>query len=172
MKKLLILTLVMLVLSFMLFAQRAEKPMGKDCNDCGNKEMMKQKDGPQHEMMGMDKMKELNLTKEQKQKFEDMRLEHKKYMNTKEAELQNLKMDKHNAMRDGDYSKVKMINKNIADLDLAIENTRVDHHMAMMKELTKEQQEKFKELRSMKGGPMKKNMEPGLDKGMHKGPRK
>jgi Spy/CpxP family protein refolding chaperone len=171
MKKLLLLTLVMLLLSFMLFAQKAEKPMGKDCLDCNQQPMMKPGEVPQNDMMGMDMMKELNLTKEQQQKFEGMRLEHKKYMNTKQAEMENLRMDKQNAMRDGDYNKAKMLNKNIADLDLAIENAKVDHHMAMMKELTKEQQEKMKEMRAMKGGPMMKSMEPGQDKGMHKGPR-
>lgn len=170
MNKLLILTLVMLVLSFMLFAQKAEKPMGKDCQDCNNQDMMMQKDGPQNDMMGMEMIKELNLTKEQQQKFEDMRLEHKKYMNTKQAEMENLRMDKQNAMRDGDYAKAKMLNKNIADLDLSIENTKVDHHQAMMKELTKEQQEKLKELRMMRGGPMMNHMQPAQEKGLHKGP--
>jgi len=171
MKKLLLLTLVMLVLSFMLFAQKAEKPMGKDCDNCDKQgKMMKQGDG-NHEMMGMEMMKELNLSKEQQQKFEDMRLEHKKYMNTKEVEMENLRMDRQNAMRDGDFSKVKTLNKNIADLDLTIENTRVDHHMAMMKELTKEQQEKMKEMRAMHKGPMNKSMDPKHEKGMHKGPR-
>jgi Spy/CpxP family protein refolding chaperone len=173
MKKLLLITLAVLTLSFMLYAQKADKPpMGKECDNCDKQEMMK-KGGGEADMMGPGKemWKELNLTEEQQQKLGNLKQEQMKFMNTKQAELKNLNIDKDNSMRDGQYDKVKMINKNIADLELAIENAKVDHHMAMMKELTKEQQEKLKEMRLMKGGPMGKPMDAGPGNFIQKGPR-
>jgi Spy/CpxP family protein refolding chaperone len=166
MKKLLLLTLLLLVAAFMLYAQKGDKPpMGKECDQCNNQQMMqKGDDNPEPMEMNKDMMKELNLTKEQQAKFEDLRLNHMKFMTTKQAEMKNLKMDKMVAMKNGDYDKAKLLNKQITDLELVIENAKVDHHMAMMKELTPEQQQKIKEMKPMMGGPMGKNKMMNRDK--------
>lgn len=163
MKKILLVTMIILALSFVLFAQKADKAgmekhgmqMGKgDCpsGDCGPGKMEMRK-----EMMD-----ELNLTKEQQKKLDGMRDDHMKYMNTKQAEMENLHIDKQNAIQAEQYDKVKQINKNISDLELVIANAMVDHRAAIMKELTPEQKAKMQEM-------MPSN--PGVGKGMknHKG---
>jgi Spy/CpxP family protein refolding chaperone len=129
--------------------------------------------GPDQDDPGMHKerMKDLGLSKEQMQKLEDLRQEHQKFMNTKRAEIQNLQIDKENAMESGAYDKAKGINKQISDLELAIANAKVDHHQIMMKELTKEQQEKFRQMMHKKGGPQLQDMGP-VQMEKHKGPRK
>lgn len=160
MKKVILITLAVLALSFALFAQQAEKP------GMGNHKMMMNKDATGHDMMGMhqDWTKGLNLTDAQKKKFEIMKTDHKKFMNLKQAEMKNLHIDKQKAMRAEDYAKVKQLNKSIVDLELLMENARVDHKSAMMKELTAEQKAKIKDIM-----PMHKGMNPGMGKGMKKG---
>lgn len=169
MKKTILITMLLLALSLMLFAQKdADKP----CDNCDKEQMMPKGDnGPDEMGMHKERMKDLGLSKEQMQKLEDLRQEHQKFMNTKKAEIKNLQIDKENAMESGGYDKVKAINKQISDLELAIANAKVDHHQAMMKELTKEQQEKFNQMMHKKGGPQPQDMGPGHMK-MHKGPRK
>ncbi len=160
MKKVILITLAVLALSFALLAQKAEKP------GMGDHKMMMNKDAKGHEMMGMhqDWWKDLNLTDAQKKKFENMKTDHKKFMNLKQAEMDNLHIDKQKAMRAEDYAKVKQLNKNIADLELVIENARVDHKADMMKELTAEQKAKIKDMPTMHKG-----MKPGMGNGMNKG---
>jgi Spy/CpxP family protein refolding chaperone len=164
MKKILLISFALLMLSFMLFAEKAEKPMmNKSCPDCqgGNMTMAPGHDGmgmeADHEMM----MKDLNLTKEQKKTLADMKAEHMKFMNTKQAEMKNLMIDKRDAMMNEQYDKAKLINKNITDLQLVIANTMVDNKSDMMKVLTAEQKAQMME--KMKSMPMGKQ---GMGKGM------
>ena len=167
MKKTLIILMVIMALSLALFAQKADKaakpdnpPMENKCPDCMNKDM-------DHGMMGMqDMMKDLNLTKEQKTKLDALRDEHMKFMNSKQAEMENLQIDKRNAMQAENYTLAKQINKNITDLQLVMDNAMVDHKAAVLKELTPEQKAKMQEMK-----PMGKGMEKhkGMDK--DKGPR-
>jgi Spy/CpxP family protein refolding chaperone len=176
MKKILLVAMAILALSFVLFAEKAEKPamdkqgMGNMCPDCQNKGMMMDKGEMGPGMMDMkDMMKELNLTKEQKVKFDAMKDENMKFMNSKKAELENLQIDKRNAMQAENYNQAKQINKSITDLQLTIENAMVDHRAAMMKELTPEQKAKLQEMRPM-GMGMGQGMKgcKGMkDKGMH-----
>lgn len=152
MKKSILITIIIMALSLVLFAQQKPmKQMKDDCPDCGQKEMK----GPMNNYW--DRMSELKLTPEQQQKIDNLRDEHKKYLNLKEANLQNMRIDKQNAMQAEDYAKVKTLNKNISDLELEIANKQIDHHQAMMKELTQEQKDM-----------MKKFMGKGM--GMGKGP--
>lgn len=152
MKKTILVTVIIMALSLVLFAQQKPmKQMKDDCVDCGQMQMK----GPMHNYL--DKMSELKLTPEQKKKIDDLRDEHKKYLNLKEATLQNLRIDKQNAMQAEDYAKVKTLNKNISDLELEIANKQVEHHQAMMKELTTEQKEQMKQF-------MGKGMGMGKDK--------
>lgn len=171
MRKIILITMLMLTLSFMLLAQNMRQHQMKDdcenCGDCKEQPMMKGKgvDNPQpgRQMMNWDKgmMKELNLTETQIKKLENLKAEHAKQMNTNKARMQNLQIDKEKAMKAEEYTKVKQINKTIADLELEISNLQVDHHQAMMKELTAEQKAKFEEMRKMgmRDGKMHNNME-------------
>lgn len=179
MKKILIVLLTILALSVMLFAEPKDTPKKDNpCNDCNEHGMMmgpRDGSGP-HGGMGMenrkDIMEELKLTKEQMKKLETLKTDYEKIINTKQAELENLMIDKHLAMKADKFDQVKAINKQIADLELFIDNARVDHHAAMLKELTPEQRDKFKEMTPMgRGMGMHQGMNkgPGQGKGMHKG---
>ncbi len=160
MQKILLITLAILALSLMLFAQQQPmKNMKDDCQDCGQHQM--QMKGPMMENHA-NMMQDLKLTPEQQKKIDTLKDEHKKYMNLKEAALQNLRIDKQNAMQAEDYAKVKSLNKNISDLELEIANKQADHHQAMMKELTPEQKQKFKDMM----GPKHKQMMKGDNKMM------
>jgi Spy/CpxP family protein refolding chaperone len=144
MKKVILIGLAIVALSALLFAQHMDKRpmmnMGK-----GN-QMQEMKPGLG---MGMnwDNLDELNLTKEQKAKIQALHDENKKFMNTKQAELKNLRIDKQNAMQAENYAKVKQLNKNISDMELVIANKQVDHQQDIMKELTAEQKAKLEEFR-------------------------
>jgi Spy/CpxP family protein refolding chaperone len=169
MKKTILILMVIMALSIALFAQKADKagkpdnpPMKENCQSCMNKDM-------DHGKMGMqDMMKDLNLTKEQQTKLDALRDEHMKFMNSKQAELENLQIDKQNAMKAENYTLAKQINKNINDIQLVIDNAMVDHRAAVLKELTPEQKAKMMEMKPMGMG---KGMEKcnGMDK--DKGPR-
>jgi Spy/CpxP family protein refolding chaperone len=168
MKKTLILALAILALSLALFAQPMEKSaMKESCPDCKQNMNMEQPQGaPMQDMM-----KQLDLTKEQQKKLDVLRDEQEKFMNTKKAELENLQIDKQNAMQAEDYTKAKQINKSISDLQLVIDNAMVDHRAAMLKELTPEQKEKMKQMMPMGKGKMGPNMmkDKPMMKGKHKG---
>lgn len=180
MNKILIALVTLVALSTILLAAPKDAKM-KDmpCND-NDQAMMNcpMGGGDNGPGMKMDMMKgiidELNLTKDQSKKLEALKTEHKKTMNTKQAELDNLMIDKHNVMKADkfDVNQIKAINKTIADAQLAIDNMMVDHHAAVLKELTPEQQAKLKELMPMgmgMGKGMGKGMHPGMGKGMHPG---
>jgi Spy/CpxP family protein refolding chaperone len=182
MKKILIALVTLVALSTMLLAAPKDAKMNdKPGNDNDQPCRMYGTGGGGgngHEMgMGMMKgiMDELNLTKDQIKKLDALKTEHKKTMNTKEAELDNLMIDKHNAMmaEKFDIAQIKGINKSIADAQLAIDNMKVDHHAAVVKELTPEQQTKLREMMP-KGMGMGKGGCKGMDKGMgmHKGMNK
>ena len=167
MKKIVVITMAFMALSFMLFAQQAERQMkNKPCPDCKEQDMKMMKGMD----MQQDIMKDLKLTKEQKQKIEMLRDENKKFMNTKKAVLENLRIDKRNAMKAENYTKVKQLNKSISDAELEIANKMTDHHQSIVKELTAEQKEKMQEMRQMHMGMMGKGMMQNkkMMKGMEK----
>lgn len=142
MQKILFISLAMLICSMVLFAQPAmNNKMGMN-----NEMMMKNKDMDKGQMMMKDWKKDLNLTEAQERKIEALKDEQQKFMNTKQAELKNLRIDRQNAMMNEDYTKAKQVNKSITDLQLSMQNAMVDHMAAVMKELTPEQKTKLKEM--------------------------
>ncbi|MFB3844897.1 MAG: Spy/CpxP family protein refolding chaperone [Candidatus Cloacimonadaceae bacterium] len=147
MKKSILITLALLTFSLFLFAQAGNKPAVPQPNQPQKMEMQKAQDND----MDAEMVNKLDLTKEQRQKIDQLRDEHRKFLNLKEANLKNLRIDQQNAMQAENYTKVKQINKAINDLQLEIANAKVDHHQAMMKELTPAQKEKLKEMRAEKG---------------------
>ncbi|MBM4399612.1 MAG: hypothetical protein FJ041_04710 [Candidatus Cloacimonetes bacterium] len=155
MNRIIVITMVLLAFSFVLLAKKpGMKPMGGGCRDCNMHEM---KMGP-HPDMGMEILKKLDLTKDQKKKLEAIRDEHKKLMNLKKAELKNLLIDKQNAIQAEDFTKAKQLNKNVADKELEIANLTVDLKQDMLKELTPEQKEKLRNMLPMMKEMMKEKM--------------
>jgi len=158
MKKVILVSMAVLALSFTLMAQKAEKKMDKKpCGDCKGQDMM----------MKQEHLKSLELTKEQQKKIETLREEHMKIINTKKAAIENMRIDKHKAMKDENYAKVKQLNKAISDARLEIANHMTDHKQAVMKELTPEQKEKMKNMH-MKNEKMMRKDKPCGDKMMGK----
>jgi Spy/CpxP family protein refolding chaperone len=177
MKKTIITLVILITFSLVLFAQmNNNKKDNTPCDDCDQNGMMMQHRNGMGNMPDMQKhhkqmlMEELKLSKEQMKKIDALRADHEKAINLKQAELENLMIDERNAMQNDKFDQVKAINKSIADLRLFIANARVDHHAAMLKELTPEQKDKFKEIMPMGKGKMDgQGMGKGRGKGMGKG---
>ena len=169
MKKSLILVIVLTAFTFMLLAQQAEKPDMKGmCPDCqkqgmqmdkqmckdggmtADKHMCKEGMQPQN-MQGM--MEQMKLTPQQKKQLEALKITHEKYMNTKMADMQNLKLDHMNAMQAEDFVTAKKVNASISELQLSIDNANVDHMTELLKIFTPEQKEMFKAMHKQ-GMPM------------------
>ncbi|MDZ4120870.1 MAG: Spy/CpxP family protein refolding chaperone [Candidatus Cloacimonadaceae bacterium] len=91
-------------------------------------------------------MEKLNLTTEQKKKFETMRTEHQKQMNTLKSEMENLKIDLQASVRNENYRRAKELNKQIATKQNQLKDAMIDHLEAMMKELTADQKVIAKEI--------------------------
>ena len=62
------------------------------------------------------------------------------------ADIDVMKIEKNEAMRDHKFKEVKKINANISDENLKIRNSRVELRESLWNKLTKEQQEKAEEL--------------------------
>ena len=112
--------------------------------------------GRQHDhgrMHGFDKkiMGQLELTAEQTEKIESVRVNFKKQMIDLQAEMKKLRIDKKTEMDALNFSKVKNINKLMSDNMLKMKNTKIDQISEMIKILNNEQVEKYKELKSSAG---------------------
>jgi len=144
MKKLSIITLSLVLLTGLLFAQGVtpKKDMQVPPSPTMNpnlKPRLMPDDAP---MMMMEK---LDLSKDQIAKLEDIRLDHQKRMNTLRAEVENLQLDIQKAMQAEKYNDAKKLNDTIFMKRKDMANARVDHIQAMMKELTADQKEIAKE---------------------------
>ncbi len=168
MKKLMLLSIVLLLVSGVLVAQHP----GMKGND---KPMMHQQMGKGMGMgMKMDCMDEMKLTDAQKKKFEDLRTAFQKTENTLSAEIENLRIDMHTAIRAENFSKAKEMNKQIATKENQLADARIDFMAARLKELTTEQKEIMKsnmmqfmgQKHQMKGMQDCKGMQGGM--GMHR----
>ncbi len=148
MKKILFVVMVLVFISSFAFAQDKPK-MDKehDCKDCQKhgKMMVMEKEmhAPMkcmemHQMM----MEKLKLNAEQKKKLETLKTEHQKKLNLLKAELQNLNIDRQNALKADEFKKAKALNKEISVKKLAIADGLIDHIEAVLKELNPEQKEK------------------------------
>lgn len=140
MKKLMLLSIVLLLVSGVLVAQHP----GMKGNMPG-KPMMHQQMGKGMGMgMKMDCMDEMKLTDAQKKKFEELRTAFQKTENTLSAEIENLRIDMHTAIRAENFSKAKEMNKQIATKENLLADARIDFMSARLKELTPEQKEIMK----------------------------
>jgi len=90
---------------------------------------------------------ELDLTDEQKEQMEDLRIKGKKSMIAAGAELELLGIDKREVMKDKDFKQAKAITKEMFKLKQQIAINRIEHHEKRWNILTPEQKEKAEELR-------------------------
>lgn len=97
---------------------------------------------------------ELELTEKQIETMEEMRLDHKKEMIGKHAEIEIMKVDKRFAMKNHNFAKTKKITAKMFDLKKSLAIKKIEQHEIMWNLLTEEQQEKAKEL--MKDRPRHK----------------
>ena len=175
MKKLMIITLGIMLLASMLSAQARVEAK----NDNNMKPGM-----GMHRMQGQNMMGEnphqmlcdqLDLTKEQQKKFETLRTAHQKQMNTYKAEMENLQIDHKAAMKSQNFKQAKALNKQISDKKLMMADAKIDHMEAMFKELTPEQKEKAGDMFMMMGRGHGKGMKGkgmrghGMGMGQEKG---
>lgn len=151
MKKFSIITLTLILLTGLLFAQGApmkHKGMQVPGSPADNPKL-KDRLAPEDAPMPMIEM--LKLSKEQQAKFQDLRLEHQKRMNLLEAEVENLKLDIHKMIKGEQFADAKKLNDSLYAKKKDMANARIDHMQAMLKELSAEQKEIAKEHFMMMG---------------------
>ncbi len=141
MKKLLILSIALILASGILIAQKA------DGEHCGQ-HMMQKPMLNQVKAMKMDaKMEcwdEMKLTDAQKKKFDELRTAFQKTENSLDAEIENLRIDMHTAIKAENFKQAKELNKQISAKQTALQDARLDFMAARMKELSAEQKEIMK----------------------------
>ncbi len=128
-------TLALSLISGILLAQH--HPM---MGQMKNKPMMKQQMGKAM----MDCMDDLNLSPAQEKKLAELRTAFRKTENSVGAEIENLRIDFHAAMKAENFSKAKELNKQINAKENMLAEARIDFMAARMKELTPEQKEIMK----------------------------
>ncbi len=90
---------------------------------------------------------ELELTSEQQDKWDDLRIKHRKTMIDLRADLEKLNIDRRQSMQEHNYDKVKKIITQIGEQRQKMAMKRIDHHEAIWDLLTPEQRVKADELR-------------------------
>ncbi len=141
MRKIIIMILGIMLISSMLLAKTKADKRDKQHSMKNKPEAM-----ADSEMHGKNMIDELKLTPEQKKKFENLRAEHQKLMNSIQADTRNLNIDLQTAIKADNFKRAKELNKQIAAKQNQMMDARIDHLEAMLKELTAEQKEKAKEI--------------------------
>lgn len=90
---------------------------------------------------------ELELTSVQQDKWNDLRIKHRKEMIDLQADLEKLNIDRQQSMQDHNYDKVKKIITQIGEQRQKMALKRIDHHEKIWDLLTPEQRVKADELR-------------------------
>jgi len=166
MKKLIIVSIALLLISSLLIAQKVNDKRSfvpAHAKDWKNTNL-KARPEPMGPMM--DCMDEMKLTDAQKTKFEELRTTFSKTENTLQAEIENLKIDLRTAMKKENYKQAKELNKQIAANKTTLADARIDLMEARMKELTKEQKEIMKNKMPMMGMHKQGMMGKGMGQGM------
>jgi Spy/CpxP family protein refolding chaperone len=139
-------TITVLMLAGALFAQPAAMDHPQINRNAQPGMQMNSKLKPRLEWDGtsMDPMKDLELTAEQMQKLEQMKITQQKAMNMIDAELENLGIDLQQALKNENWNAAKQLNDQIYEKKRIKANTRITHREQIMNELTPEQKEKFR----------------------------
>jgi len=101
---------------------------------------------------------ELDLTDEQKDQMEDLRIKNRKEMITERANLELLDIDKKSAMKDKNFKQAKSVTKEIFKMKQDIAISRIDQQEERWNILTPEQQDKAEELKGEHHSPKHKMM--------------
>lgn len=125
MKKIMIISLVLAMAAGILLAQPS------------NRGAFDRKAPRRHE--GGQCLEELGLSDAQSKKFDASRATFERQRNTLQADMDNLRMDVHDAMGAENFRHVKELNQQITAKQLELRNAHVDMIMDQMKELTKDQ---------------------------------
>ncbi|MCK5050134.1 MAG: Spy/CpxP family protein refolding chaperone [Candidatus Cloacimonetes bacterium] len=132
-----------------------QHPMkGKMFKDGGHPGMMQGMHNDGYQMM----CEELDLTDEQQEQMEDLRIKNKKEMITAKANLELLEIDKRSAMKDKDFKQAKAVTKKIFEKKQDIAISRIEQHEQRWSILTPEQKEKAEELKGEHHSPKRKMM--------------
>jgi Spy/CpxP family protein refolding chaperone len=150
MKNLIILLVALLTITGMLFAQPTPNPNVIVPPQTNGNPNLKQL--PPDLNTPKDWFDDLKLNENQKQKLGELRLAHQKDMNTKDADLENAKLDVMQALKKEDFKNAKELAKAITLKQQAKEYARIDFYQAILMELTPEQKDKFKEAFLMRMG--------------------
>ena len=157
MKRIIIISIALLLLAGGLLAQKALPPKTMQQNP-----NLKARPVPDDPMLNL--AEELKLTEAQIRKFDELRMGFDKNENSTTAEIENLQIDKEAAMKAENFTKAKELNKQIYAKKMALADARVDFMSARLKELNPEQKEIMMKKMMMFEG-FRNNM-----RGKHQGP--
>ena len=147
MKKIHIILIAIVLLAGILSAN--QKDFGKCPND--GQGMDKRFDKHHDRGMGMFQMaEELELTDTQIEKFEEIKLEHEKYMIKIKSEIEILQLDKKAALKDKNFAEAKKITETIFEKKQKAAFKMIDLHEEKWNTLTDEQKKKADELKRSK----------------------
>ncbi|MDD3050283.1 MAG: periplasmic heavy metal sensor [Candidatus Cloacimonetes bacterium] len=151
MRKTIILILVLAVTGTLLVAQTGMKKRGMerehdDCNERfeGRGELGRDR-GFNGQMMFLPD--ELNLNAEQTEKVDAIRIKHRKEMIDTEAEIKNLRLDKHVALNNENFAEAKKKVDEISKLEAQMEKAMITSQESILNILTTEQKEQLREMR-------------------------
>jgi len=175
MKKLLTILSLISVLSLSVFAQDNDGPAGKNfkpgfgpghgqenCNgmgpmqkgmkgNCGKDWQDDDFDGRRGNHFGPMIVEQLELSNEQIDQIHKIKIKYDKMDIDLKAELQKLRIDKHEAMTEMNFDKAKEVTKKMAEIRTKTQMGNIDEMIELTKVLTKEQQEKMKDFHKAPG---------------------
>ena len=166
MKKTIFMTLVILSLGFTTFAQSNYGEMGNYGNNNGQERMGRQgrrghsKGNHNEKRMGRRGqkkhlrgefgfyiMQELNLTEKQEEKINSIKTDFKKKGIDLHSEIEKLRIDKREAMKNEEFSKAKSLVDKISTVRTQLNKNHISLQETIHNELTDEQKKKLKELK-------------------------
>ena len=103
-------------------------------------------------------IEELDLTDEQVEKMQKVRVKYDKKEIDLHANSKKLNIDREEAMKDMDYPKAKKLIIKISKIKTDIQLMHIDHKEEISKLLNKEQLEKFRKLHRMRNRSGKKDV--------------
>lgn len=144
MKKTIVISLVLMIATGALFAQKMDRNA-----------MPPNAPAAYERMNSMQRfMQDLNLTEAQAEKFAQARTAFERQKNTISADLKNLRLDLLEAMKSENFRRAKEINSQISTKELELANAKIDLFANQIKELNAEQKTiMMKRLPMMMGRP-------------------
>lgn len=158
MKKTVLIVLTLLVIS-VLAAQGLHQRQNMDCerHQKGGMERMERGRNGHHGERMMHIMNQLDLTEDQQNKMEDLRVKNHKENITAKAQIETKEVDARVAMKDMNFKEMKKITSEIFELKEEMKLKNIDHMEKCWNILTAEQQEEAKKL--LEQHPRERRME-------------